>query len=293
MKKILFGVLAFILSFEISFAIDFPEYQNFVNDYTATLAEKTVDGLNERLKNYEAETGTEIAVAMISSTEGVPIVQYATGLGNEWGVGKEEADNGVIFVIAKDDRELFIASGNQTEGALTDAEINQIVQKLITPRFQEGNFDEGVVAGVSGIISAISGESFSDLRMENGEETEVDIGGIIFFAVFFVFPWLAAILGRSKRIWPGAVIGGVGGGVGALVLSFALWGIAAAVVGMGALGLFFDWSVSRNYQKAAKRGGNIAWWAGGGRGGSGGFGGGGFGGFGGGGFSGGGFGGKW
>jgi uncharacterized protein len=270
-------------------AADFPEHTNFVNDATSTLSPAVVEELNAKLKNYEADTGTEIAVAVIDSTEGMPIAQYATKLGNEWGVGKAQTDNGALLVIAVSDRELFIAVGSQLEGALTDIEASEIIEEVITPRFKNGDYDEGVSLGIQGIIQGINGESFTNLRTETGGGSEADIGGIIFFAIFFVFPWLAAILGRSKAIWPGAALGAVGGSVGGLILSFALWGIVAAALGLGVLGLIFDSIVSKNYQKAGK-GGHVAWWAGGGRGG---FGGGGFGGFGGGGFSGGGFGGKW
>lgn len=270
-------------------AVDFPEYQNFANDYTNTLSQQTIDSLNAQLKSYESETGTEIAVVLITSTDDMPIWQYATELGNTWGVGKSKIDNGAILVIAKDDRNLHIAIGSQLEGALTDLEAKDIVDFVITPQFKNGDFDTGVVNGIAGMFAAIAGESFTDLRMGGGGETETNVIGIIFFAIFFVLPWLGAILGRSKRIWPGAVVGGAGGAAGGLLLSFALWGIAAAVIGLGLFGLFFDWIVSRNYKKAASSGSHIAWWAGGGRGGSSG----GFGGFGGGGFSGGGAGGSW
>ncbi|MFH1375079.1 MAG: TPM domain-containing protein [Patescibacteria group bacterium] len=290
MRKIFFAFIALLICCEISFAVDFPKYQNFVNDYTNTLSQETVDTLNTQLKSYETETGTEIAIILIDSTGEMPIWEYATELGNEWGVGKDNVDNGAILVIAKDDREMHIATGSQLEGALTDLEAKDVVDFIIAPHFKNGDFDTGVINGVAGIFAAIARESFTDSRMGNGSETNVDIPKIIFFAVFLLLPWLGAILGRSKRIWPGAIVGGAGGAAGGLLLSFALWGIAAAVVGLGLFGLFFDWIVSRNYQKAASRGGHVAWWAGGGRGG---FGRGGFGGFGGGGFSGGGAGGSW
>ncbi|MFH0834308.1 MAG: TPM domain-containing protein [Patescibacteria group bacterium] len=274
------------------FAVDFPAFENFVTDKTGTLSAEEQANLNQKLANYEAETGTELAVVLVDSTGGEPIAQYATELGNKWGVGKAKVDNGALLVVAKSDRELFIATGSQLEGALTDIKAKEIIDKIITPRFKNNDFAGGIDSGVDGMIAAIKGESFTDLRMENSNgESSAGIANFVFFALFFVLPWLSAILGRSKRIWPGGAIGAVGGGIGGAFLFSGILGIVGAAVGLGLFGLFFDFIVSRNYAKAGKRG-RVAWWAGGGRGGSG-FGGGGFGGFGGGGFSGGGAGGSW
>ncbi|MCF7846256.1 MAG: TPM domain-containing protein [Candidatus Peribacteraceae bacterium] len=291
MRKFIVGILALFLFGSPVVAATFPQFENFVTDTTDTLSSATIDELNIELASYEAETGTEIAVVLIDSTAGMPISQYATELGNAWGVGKAEADNGAILVVAVDDRELFIATGSQLEGAVTDIAARDIIDEVITPRFREGNFDEGVSAGIQGIFAAIAGESFTDLRIEGADSGSPEgFINIFFVFAFFVLPWLAAILGRSKRIWPGGAIGAVGGGVGGAIFLSGILGIVGAAVGLGLFGLAFDALVSRNYAKAGKRG-HVAWWAGGGRGG--GFGGGGFGGFGGGGFSGGGFGGRW
>jgi len=272
-----------------SLASDFPKQSNFVTDTTTTLSKETVAELNLKLKNYEAKIGTEIAVAIVSSTEGMPIWQFATELGNKWGIGKKDVDNGALLVIAIEDRELFIATGSQLEGALTDIESKKIIEDVITPHFRHGNFDDGITMGVEGMILAIAGESFTNLRMESSSSSESFVN-IFFVLIFFVLPWFAAILGRSKKIWPGGVIGAIGGGVSGLLLNFAIIGIVAAAVSLSIFGLIFDLIVSRNFAAAKKSGSRVAWWAGGGRRNSKR---GGFGGFGGGGFSGGGAGGRW
>ena len=295
-RKFLSSTLIFLLSCGTVFAVTFPNYQNYVTDTSNIISEQSEAELNLKLKNYEAETGTEIAVVTIPLIEGLTANEYATKLGNEWGVGKEGVDNGAVLLIETDDqpgkRDIYIATGSQLEGGLTDIESRDIVDYVIIPHFRNGEFDSGVIAGVDAMLLALEGESFTSLRSDSSGE-QFDVGGIIFFAIFFIFPWLGAILGRSKRVWPGGALGVVGGGVGGLIFSFALWGIIAAAVGLGIFGLLFDMAVSRNYANAKKTGGHVAWWAGGGRSGSSGFGGGGFGGFGGGGFSGGGGGSSW
>ncbi|MCF7856814.1 TPM domain-containing protein [Candidatus Gracilibacteria bacterium] len=293
MQKLVLVSIAFLIFCGITLAADFPQQTNFVNDFTATLSPEIVDSLNLKLKTYETETGTEIAVAIVESTDGEPIEQFTTRLGNAWGVGKAQVDNGVLFVVAKSDRELFIATGSQTEGALTDLETREIIETIILPYFRVEDFEGGISAGVEGILAGIAGESFTDLRTENGVGENVNFFQIIFFAIFFVLPWLGAVLGRSKRIWPGGAVGALGGGIGGAILFSGIWVIAGTAVGLGILGLLFDAAVSRNFANAKKSGSGIAWWAGGGRSGGGNFGSSGFGGFGGGGFSGGGFGGKW
>ncbi len=290
MRKFLLGIFAICIFWNSASAANFPEFENFVTDTTGTLAKEMVAELNSKLAKFESETGTEIAIVIVESTDGMPIAQFATALGNEWGVGKSRVDNGAILLVAKSDRELFLATGSQLEGALTDIEAAQIVDEIISPRFANGDFDGGISAGVDGILAAVNGESFSDLRMGNSNSSSPEnFANAIFILIFFVFPWLAAIFGRSKRIWPGGVAGAVAGGVGGAVLLGGILGIVGAAVGLGLFGLIFDAAVSRNFARAGARG-RVAWWAGGGRGK---FGGGGFGGFGGGGFSGGGAGGSW
>ncbi len=273
----------------ISFASDFPEQSNFVTDATTTLSDETVANLNLKLKNYEAKTGTEIAVVIVNSTDEMPIWQFATELGNAWKVGKKDVNNGALLVVAIVDRELFIATGSQLEGALTDIESKEIIDKVITPQFKNENFDDGITMGVEGMILAIAGESFTNLRMESSNSLE-SFANILFILVFFIFPWFAAILGRSKKIWPGGAVGAIGGGISGLLFNFAVIGIVAATVGLGIFGLIFDFIVSRNFAAAKKSNRRVAWWAGGERRN---FGKSGFGGFGGGGFSGGGAGGRW
>jgi len=287
MRKIIFIFTALLIFCGTVFAIDFPKFENFVTDTTTTLSSETVANLNLKLKNYETETGSEIAIVLVNSTNGMPIEMYTTELGNFWGVGKAKTDNGALLVVALDNRELFLATGSQLEGTLTDLEVAEIINEIISPRFTNGDFDNGITAGLDGILTAIAGESFTDLRMESSNPTE-NFMNIFLILIFFILPWLSAILGRSKRIWPGGVVGAISGGVGGAIFLSGISGIVGSIIGLGIFGLIFDAAVSRNYA-AASRHGRVAWWAGGGRGSFGS----GFGGFGGGGFSGGGAGGNW
>jgi len=292
MRRIFFALIGSLISCAAVFAVSFPTTTGFITDTTHTLSSATITALTTELQSYEQQTGTELAVAMISTTGGEPIAQYATELGNAWGIGKKGADNGVLLVIAKDDRELFIATGSQTEGALTDIIAKDIIDQVITPRFRMGDYDGGVQAGVDAEIAALKGASFTSLRMGHGTHHTSGDAWLFFLVLpFWILSWLASILGRSKAIWPGAVIGGVAGLMGSLFFMSILWEIALFTALCALFGLGFDYVVSRNYEHYQKSGGTPPWWIGGGWGG--GTSGGGFGGFGGGGFSGGGAGGSW
>lgn len=258
----------------------------YVNDFAGMFTSSEVEGLESKLSSYEAASGNEIAVVTVPSLGGDPIEDYAVKLFEEWKIGKEKEDNGVLLLIARDDREVRIEVGYGLEPSLTDSESASIIRNVIVPAFQDGAYDAGIAGAVDAMIAAIGGEYVP----EPAPQSSLDIDW--FWVIFFVPLWLASILGRSKSWWAGGVIGGVAGVVLGFVFGF-LWTGVAAIVLLIPLGLLFDFVVSRAYARG-KTSGHFPWWIGGGRhGGHGGFGGGGFGGFGGGHSGGGGASGRW
>jgi len=294
-------VFFFFFEFSVTFAqstnTEYPVHDAYVTDISGLLSSGVEQQLEVELASYEAATGTEIAVVIIPLIpDGMSANKYATGIGNSWGVGKAGVDNGAIFLIETDDvpgeRDIYIAPGSQLEGGLTDIEAAAIVNEVVIPYFQNGEIDNGVITGVDAMIASLAGESFTDLRMSNGINGE-DIEmwwNFIIYGIFFVLPWLGAVLGRSKAIWPGGVLGAGGGALTGWLALGGLYWIGLFAVILGIIGLIFDAAVSREYKAAKSIGRSPSWWAGGGRSSGGGSS---FGGFGGGGFSGGGGGGRW
>lgn len=261
----------------------------YVNDFAGVLTPEIKQQLETRLSTLDASTSAQISVVTIKNLGGDSIENYTEKLFAEWGIGQKGKDNGVLLLVAVDDREMRIEVGYGLEGALTDAESSWIIRDQITPRFKEGNYNQGIVDGVEGIIKAAAEDLnpvFSKEFNMNIEESAGLALGILTWAVPVVL-WLISILSRSKSWWAGGVIGGLIGvltmGIGGMIL----WGL---------VGLFIDYAVSTEYKKS-KVSGNYPWWIGGksGFGGGGGFrsGGGGFGGFGGGRSGGGGSSGRW
>jgi uncharacterized protein len=267
----------------------------YVNDFAGVLSVDAKQSLETELAQYEKDTSNEVSVAIVPNLGGDYIENYAVKLFEEWGVGKADRDNGVLLLIAIEDREMRIEVGYGLEGALPDSLAQRILDDELTPKLREGDYDGAIRAGAQAIMAATKGEyapressesSFGDFFRNNIE--------LAFIGAIFFLQWLAAILGRSRPWWPGGALGIVAGLVIGLVFAFGI-GTLGLILVMGLLGALFDYAVSSAYQKASRGGNRPPWWAGGS--GTGGFGGssrgGGFGGFGGGSSGGGGASGRW
>ncbi len=290
-------LLAFITSAVVSVgvqALNVPKTPTDIPivDQTNTLTDEQKNQLAQQIAEERKASGNQVAVLMVRSLENESLENYSLKVAREWGVGTGENNNGVLLLIAKDDRRLRIEVGTGLEGALTDAQSGRIIRNDITPQFKNDKYYEGVKAGVTSIIAAINGEYVAS-STATGQDTASFPWELIFFASIMGFSWLGAILGRTKSWWAGGVIGGGAGVIVGFLMASVVVG-ALSVLGLAIGGLFFDKAVSKNYRAHSRRGDSPSWWAGGGFLGGGGDGGsGGFGGFGGGGFGGGGSSGSW
>ncbi len=264
--------------------------KGLVNDFSGLLKDNERQQLEEKLTAFEKNTGDEITVVTIPNLGGDTIENFAVKLFEEWKIGKKGKDNGVLLLVARDDREVRIEVGYGLEGSLTDAQSSWIIQNMIVPAFRDNNFYQGLDSAVDKIIAAASGENIPEYVPEtNRGSGKVDYFNLLLLALFAPI-WLASILGRTKSWWLGGVLGGIAG----IIIGFIKGFVYAGVIGMGILiplGFLFDFVVSRAYGKAKAEGRRPPWWIGGGR--IGGGGGSGFGGFGGGSSGGGGASGRW
>src|SRR3989338_9234013 len=115
----------------------------FVNDFAGMVSAETRAQIDADIQAFEQKTGHEISVATVPSLGGDYIENYAEKLFKEWGIGKKGADNGVLLLISREDREMRIEVGYGLEGTLTDAESSQIIRNTLRPAFQQGDFDAG------------------------------------------------------------------------------------------------------------------------------------------------------
>jgi uncharacterized protein len=114
--------------------------------------------LARKLTAFTDTTSTAIVVVTLPSLDGAPIAEYAVALGRAWGVGQAGKDNGVVVLVSRGDREVFIATGYGVEGALPDAIVNRIVERIITPAFRQEQFYAGLDRGTDAVIRATKGE---------------------------------------------------------------------------------------------------------------------------------------
>ncbi len=136
-----------------------------VNDYTAdaqnrngTLTPDQTLALERKLRAFNDSTSTQIAVVIIPNLNGNDISDFAVKLGRAWGIGSKEVSNGVLLLIAKDDRKLNISTGYGVEGALPDITASHIITDIIRPNFKGDDYYRGIEEGTDAIIQAVKGE---------------------------------------------------------------------------------------------------------------------------------------
>lgn len=135
-----------------------PDPPRLVNDYTGTLDKSEQQSLESKLTAFNDSTSTQIAIVIIPTTSGYPISQYAFQLGEKWGIGQKGKNNGALILVAKDDREVFIATGYGLEGAIPDALAKRIVEMQIVPAFKQGQFYRGLNDATDTMMKLAAGE---------------------------------------------------------------------------------------------------------------------------------------
>lgn len=150
-----------------------PVPMRYVVDLTGTLTTDQQQTLEYKLKSYEDTTSTQIEVVIIASTHDYDPAEYATALGRKWGVGQKGKNNGLIFLIAKDDRKVFIAPGYGLEGAIPDITAKQIIDDIVVPNFKGNDFYGGINQGIDALILAAKGEFKVD-KKANRKKRDLD-----------------------------------------------------------------------------------------------------------------------
>lgn len=268
-----------------------PQLHARVNDHARMLGSSVARQLETVLADLERTDGTQVVLLTIASLEGDSLEDFSIRVVEKWKLGQKDFDNGVLLLIAKNDRKIRIEVGYGLEGKLTDLVSGRIIHNVIAPQFKMGRFDQGVLDGISAIVGVVRGEYTAPraVRRSRGG-SEVSSGLVPIIALIF----FTNMLGRIHR-FAGAAAGGVLTPIVAAI--FFNPGIALLLglipIGFGAGLLMSHVGGSVSFGHAVTRRHHSGYWGGGF--GGGGFGGGGFGGFsgGGGGFGGGGASGGW
>lgn len=252
-----------------------PSLSARVIDQTGTLDPASRAALEAKLAAFEQERGSQVVVLMVATTAPEDIADYTQRLGDAWKIGRKDVGDGVLFVIAKDDRRLRIATAKTLEGALPDLLARRIMDQAVAPAFRQGDYAAGINAGVDQILARIRGEDLPLPDANRAPAAAGDLDGLdllIFLA--FAVPMVAAVLRGIFGNKLGTLLTGVGAGGLAYLLTAVFW----IAVGAGLLGMVAALFMQHLPMHSGRgRGGRGGPWGGGGFGGrGGGLGGGGF-----------------
>ncbi len=211
-------------------ALEVPKLTGRINDYAAILAPATVDQLENSLGQFETEQSTQIVVLTIPSLESDSVEDFSLKVAETWQIGRKGKDNGLLLLIARDERKIRIEVGYGLEGSLTDLVAGRIIRDVITPQFRKGNFDQGVINGTSSMMAAVKGEFIAEQARASGEGSKSDPGGLIVPLLVGLF-FVGRIFGRQK--WLAASIGGVAAPVFAFFALGPQWLIILLLVPIG------------------------------------------------------------
>ncbi len=231
--KVLTVLLAILIYSLPAQALEVPEIKRRVNDYAQILSPATVSQLESILTDLENTDSTQIVVLTIPSLEGASLEDLSLKTVEKYQIGQKGFDNGALLLIARDDRKLRIEVGYGLEGTLTDMVSGQIIRNVITPRFRNGNFNQGVIDGVGAIISVVKGEYQAVARSGQNSSGSSDTGGLITSLVFISF--FFGSMFRTNKFLAAAVGGVISPIIG--FLFFSLTGIALmALIPVGMIG---------------------------------------------------------
>ncbi|MBG6220362.1 MULTISPECIES: TPM domain-containing protein [unclassified Janthinobacterium] len=197
-----------------------------VTDNAGMLDAKQKAALEGVLADYEAKTGSQIAVLLVKSTEPEAIEQYSIRVSDAWKLGRKGVDDGVLLMVAKDNpsslRRLRIEAGRGVQGVLTDAQSKRVLQDVIAPHFKQNDFYGGLVAGVGAIATLLNQEQFPAAAQQKAPAS-VEAGALTFWLplLFFGFLIVLSVLrsrGGPKRLqrggnWSGGATGVVLGSI--------------------------------------------------------------------------------
>lgn len=264
-------ILAFLLAFFVWLGtaqaeVAVPSLRALVTDLTSTLSPAEVAALDGRLKAYEREKGSQIAVLIVPTTQPEEIEQYSMRVVEQWKLGRHKVDDGVLFLIAKNDRRMRIEVGYGLEGALPDITAKRIISDIVSPSFKAGDFVGGITAGVDAIIASIQGEPLpapTDMAAFLEEDTnKYKFFGVFWFSFgvgFFVSKALKNSLPNWFSVFLAATLAAL---VIWLILSWTYAIVAAAVAALAGSGAFSRGGIF--YSSGRGYGGGGGWSGGGG-----------------------------
>lgn len=205
-------------SLQQAYCLEVPALKGRVNDYGNIISATTEAQLDQYLQQLEQSDSTQIAVLTIPSLEGESLEGFSLKVVEKWKIGQKQLDNGALLLVAVGDRKIRIEVGYGLEGTLTDLQAGRIIRNVILPKFKQGNFDQGIIDGVSAMIQTVKGE-YTPPKSRRGKQQDDPFGFLALLIFFFFF--IGKLL-RGNKI-AGALVGGIAAPLaGIFLLGFSL-----------------------------------------------------------------------
>lgn len=199
-----------------------PELKARVTDLTGTLSVSQQAELEKSLAAFEAKKGSQIAILLVPTTQPESIEQFSMRVAESWKLGRKGVDDGVLILVAKNDRSLRIEVGYGLEGVVPDVVAKRIVSEIITPQFKQGRFFEGLQEGVARVVGVVEGEPLPPPPEPSEGDTSEDWWGAVFVVAVLGGGMLRAIFGA---LFGASIAAAIAGGVVWLIAG--AWGMAA------------------------------------------------------------------
>jgi uncharacterized protein len=214
--QVTLAVLLFCSQAAIAFAQDIPERPvppRLVNDFAGILDKEQSNSLEQKLVSFNDSTSTQIAVVIVPSLMGYDKADYAQRLGEKWGIGQKQLNNGILILVKPktpdSDGQVFIAQGYGLEGIIPDITCDQIVRQDILPSFREGDYYGGLDKATNTLMALARGEfSAEDYGKKAGRKSTQKIPfGLVLFIIFIIIMLISRGSGgsNSKNISTGGL----------------------------------------------------------------------------------------
>ena len=219
-----------------------PPLTGHVIDQTGSLSAADTQALESQLAALEQTRGAQVVVLMVASTAPEDIAAYANRVGNHWKIGRRGVGDGVLVLVAKNDRKMRIEVAKALEGAIPDIAAARIIDSAMKPRFQQNDYAGGLAAAATQIAARIATEGLPQPEAEPVSTQDIQHHGLFDWTDFAIFLFFGVMVaGPLARSIFGSALGGllVGGGVG--VLAFVFTASLLLSVGAGVIALLYTW----------------------------------------------------
>lgn len=213
--------------------IAIPALQTRVTDLTQTLTADQQDQLEAKLKVFELEKGSQIAVLIVPSTKPEEIEQYSIRVVDAWKLGREKPDDGILILVAKNDHKMRIEVGQGLEGAIPDLIAKRVISEVMSPSFKQGDYYDGINNATDKLMGLVSGEKLAPPSPQTSHSNMSFDNSLAFFVVgcMVVGAFLSSILGRF--FGAGATAGIIG------AVSWFILGTLGMSIFVGIVAFFF------------------------------------------------------